>query len=232
VVVIPVAPPVVVAPVTPVQEPPAPEPETPVEVVTIESIEQEVEAEIEILEVEEPVEETIDEAVEEPAEENNNEETSEEESSGDVEQPVGGDESEEKDTDNGGEDDRETSEDTGGDTSETKKPKLTAKQKAEAKKIKMKQIIKEKLSRLATVMAEAATLEQQAALQAQIQALINYVPGFNAYGQLSIPGRDFYQEGEFYEDKKLPENQRGLLNGLASELKWNEMVDEQYEGME
>jgi hypothetical protein len=148
---------------------------------------------------------------------------------------VGGDESEEKDTDNGGEDDRETSEDTGGDTSETnetKKPKLTADQKAEAKKAKMKKIIEQKLSKLAEVMAEAATLEQQAALQAQIQALINYVPGFNAYGQLSIPGRDFYQEGEFYEDKKLPENQRGLLNGLASELKWNEMVDEQYEGME
>ena len=257
--VVPVAPPVVVVPVTPAPEPEAPITETPVEVVTIETIEQEVEAEIEAPapepepepEVQEPepepevveetieepeVEETTDEA-DEPAEENNNEETTEEESSGDVEQPVDGDETEEKDTDNGGEDDRETSEDTGGDTTEVEKPvvkkQLTAKQKQKAKERKMRKIIKEKLMQLAEVMGNAASLQEQQALQAQISALINYVPGFNAYGQLAIPGRDFYGPGEFYDkDKKVPENNRGLLNGLASQILHEKMVDEQYKDME
>ena len=47
--------------------------------------------------------------------------------------------------------------------------------------------------------------------------LINYVPGFNAYGQLVIPA-DFYPD-EIYKDKKvLQKRARGLRNGLASEL--------------
>ena len=49
---------------------------------------------------------------------------------------------------------------------------------------------------------------------------------------MAIPGVDFYNSDGIYLDKKIPENQRGLLNGLASELKWNDMVDMQYEGME
>ena len=56
----------------------------------------------------------------------------------------------------------------------------------------MKKIIKDKLKKLSDVMAKAATLEQQQAVQAQIAALINYVPGFNAYGQLIVPGGKLY----------------------------------------
>ena len=96
----------------------------------------------------------------------------------------------------------------------------------------MKKIIKEKLKKLADDMGKAQSLEDQQALQRIIAALINYVPGFNAYGQLAIPGVDFYQPDEIYKDKKVPENLRGLRNGLASELLWNKMVDMQYEGME
>ena len=65
-----------------------------------------------------------------------------------------------------------------------------------------------------------------------IAALINYVPGFNAYGLVAIPGIDFYDSDEIYKDKRIPENQRALRNGLASELKHKKMVDMQYEGME
>ena len=96
----------------------------------------------------------------------------------------------------------------------------------------MKKIIKEKLKKLAEDVGKAKTLEAQQALQQVIAALINYVPGFNAYGQYNIPGRDFYLPDDIYLDKKIPENQRALRNGLASELKWNDMVDMQYEGME
>ena len=110
--------------------------------------------------------------------------------------------------------------------------KLTKAQKEKAKKEKMKEIIKDKLKKLADDMGKAQTLEAQQALQQIIAALINYVPGFNAYGELAIPGVDFYQSDEIYKDKKVPENLRGLRNGLASELLWNKMVDEQYEGME
>ena len=96
----------------------------------------------------------------------------------------------------------------------------------------MRKIIKDKLSKLADIMSEAATLEQQTALQAQITALINYVPGFLQYGKLRVPGVDFYEPEDIYKDKKVPENNRGLLNGLASQILHEKMVDEQYKGMD
>ena len=43
---------------------------------------------------------------------------------------------------------------------------------------------------------------------------------------------DFYNQDEIYKDKKVPENLRGLRNGLASELLHKKMVDMQYEGMD
>ena len=110
--------------------------------------------------------------------------------------------------------------------------KLTKAQKEKAKKEKMKEIIKDKLKKLAEDVGKAQTLEAQQALQQIIAALINYVPGFNAYGELAIPGVDFYQSDEIYKDKKVPENLRGLRNGLASELLHKKMVDMQYEGMD
>ena len=110
--------------------------------------------------------------------------------------------------------------------------KLTKAQKEKAKKEKMKEIIKDKLKKLADDVGKAQTLEAQQALQQIIAALINYVPGFNAYGQLAIPGIDFYNQDEIYKDKKVPENLRGLRNGLASELLHKKMVDMQYEGMD
>ena len=109
---------------------------------------------------------------------------------------------------------------------------MTKEEKRKAKLKKMKEIIKNKLKELADVMGKAVSLEQQQALQAQITALINYVPGFKAYGEYYIPGVEFYQYEEIYKDKKIPENQRGLRNGLANEILHEKMVDMQYEGME
>ena len=114
----------------------------------------------------------------------------------------------------------------------TKKKVLTKAQKKKAKEKKMREIIKDKLNKLAEDMGKAQTLEAQQALQQIIAALINYVPGFNAYGQVAIPGVDFYNQDEIYKDKKIPENQRGLRNGLASQILWDKMVDMQYEGMD
>jgi len=113
----------------------------------------------------------------------------------------------------------------------TKKIVMTKKQKRDAKIKKMREIIKNKLKALAITMGKAVTLEQQQALQAQINALINFVPGFNAYGKQMIPGVDFYTTKDIYRDRIVPENNRGLLNGLASQILHEKMVDMQYEGM-
>ena len=110
--------------------------------------------------------------------------------------------------------------------------KMTKAEKQKAKVKKMKEIIKKKLEKLAIVMGEAQSLSDQKALQAQISALINFVPGFSAYGQRAIPGVDFYTSTGIYKDKKVPENQRGLLNGLASQILHEKMVDQQYEKIE
>ena len=109
--------------------------------------------------------------------------------------------------------------------------KLTAAQKKKAKENKMREIIQDKLSKLAVAMGEAQTLKEQQQLQALINALINYVPGFDAYGNIAIPGRDFYNADDIYKNKKIPENQRGLLNGLASQILHEKMVSQQYKGM-
>ena len=192
-------------------------PVVPVEPPTIiEQIEQEIEQELENELVEE-------ESTEESTEEN---ETSDEEN----ESEENTDESENEEESSEEATEEETKEETV--VAEKKTKKLTKAQKKKAKEKKMREIITEKLKELAIVMGEAQSLEDQQALQQLIAALINYVPGFDAYGQLAIPGVDFYQSDEIYKDKKIPENLRGLRNGLASELLWNKMVDEQYEGME
>ena len=105
---------------------------------------------------------------------------------------------------------------------------MTKEEKEKAKLKKMKEIIKEKLKKLADFMGKAVDLEQQQALQAQIAALINYVPGFNKYGEYYIPGTYFYPDEEIYPNKRIPENNRGLRNGLANEILHEKMVDEQY----
>ena len=107
------------------------------------------------------------------------------------------------------------------------------KSKAELKREKIKKIITDKLKSLAKDMANASTIEAQQAVQAQINALINFVPGFNAYGRFNIPGITFYTPEPLYaQQKRVPENNRGLLNGLASQILHEKMVDMQYKKIE
>ena len=192
---------------------------------TAQLIEEEVE---EVAEVEGDVEnETTDETVEskedvesDKSKEETTETTAEEKEDEVVEEPV----------------DEEAVEETETIVAEKPKPKkikkLTKEEKAEAKAKKMKEIIKLKLASLADDMSKATSLKDQAAIQAKIQALINFVPGFNTYGgQVQIAG-EFYGSDSIYTTTKVPENQRGLLNGLASQLLHEAMVDMQYEGLE
>jgi len=186
------------------------EPEAPAETNTAE---QEVEAELASLEIEE---QDNDERESKP--------------SGDVDESVEEDRSDkasDESTDQG--DGEQTTDGTGGqDQSGEQDSKPTPKQKQKSKREKIKSIIAEKLKSLAEDMGEAASLAEQQAIQAQIAALIAYVPGFNAYGQLALPGGDMYTNQQFYEDKKVPENRKGLRNGLAQQILHEKMVDLQY----
>ena len=105
----------------------------------------------------------------------------------------------------------------------TKKKVMSKKEKQKAKEKKMKEL---------KIQAVPKPRMTRADTWKKIAVLINYVPGFDSYGQMMIPGVDFYQSESIYKDKKIPENQRGLLNGLASELLHKKMVDMQYEGMD
>jgi hypothetical protein len=108
---------------------------------------------------------------------------------------------------------------------EVKEP--TKKEKQAAKKKKMKEIIVNKLKELAKEVGEASTLQAQKDLQNYIIALLGYNSGFNT-GTALVDGI-FYEYEDIYTNKKIPENQRGLLNGLASQILHEKMVDMQWQ---
>ena len=110
---------------------------------------------------------------------------------------------------------------------ETEVKEPTKKEKMSAKEKKMREIITNKLKSLAIEVGEASTLQAQKDLQSFIIALLNYNSGFNVGAGL-VDG-SFYEEKEIYTNMKIPENQRGLLNGLASQILHEKMVDMQWQ---
>jgi len=77
-------------------------------------------------------------------------------------------------------------------------------------------------------MGAAVTLEEQKNLQSYILALLNFNAGFNDYKGSLVDGT-FYKDKDIYLNKTIPENQRGLRNGLANEILHNKMVDLQWQ---
>ena len=187
-------------------------------VVDVAPIEPVIEVEIEPQEQEESVEEI------ELAEMEMEDELSE--SSSDVDESVGEDQSNDESPERGDEGDSDQASDEAGGESESGE---SDSEKKESKRDKMKKAVAKRASQLAENMSQAATLEAQQAVQQQVLALINYVPGFNQYGTI-MPGGE-YPGGELYQPTQLPESRRGLRNGLAQQLLHEEMVDMQYEGM-
>ena len=106
--------------------------------------------------------------------------------------------------------------------------KITKKEKTDSKRDKMKEIITNKLNSLAKEMGAAVSLEEQKNLQSYILALLNFNAGFNDYKGSLVDGT-FYKDKDIYLDKTIPENQRGLRNGLANEILHNKMVDLQWQ---
>ena len=76
---------------------------------------------------------------------------------------------------------------------------------------------------------EATTMEAQVATQGLVLGSMNFVPGFDAYRNAIIPDTNALLMARQYE-KPVVDNQRAQrrLSG-ANELKWQEMVDSQYQ---
>ena len=183
-----------------------------------------VEEEFEEL-LEEPVEE---EPVEEPVEEEVEEEPEPEE---EVEEEVIEEETEEEVEEEVEEVIEEEPEEEESDEimlAEVEPEEKVEEKKEESKKEKMKKIISNKLKSLAKEMGEASSLEAQKEIQAYILALLNFNAGFGSYSSSLVDGI-FYDEKDIYSNKKIPENQRGLRNGLANEILHNQLVDLQWQ---
>ena len=185
--------------------------------------EEPVEEIIEIAAVEEEVEELVDEPVEEASEDEESDESSSDvEEQSDSEGDETNDESAESESDDSESDGEGDSESEKSDSKDKKKS-----EKKKSKKEKLKDIATKRAMQLAERMSNAATLEAQQAVQAQILTLINYVPDFLKYGGALQGG--YYADATSYPDKELPQNPSALRNGLAQQLLHEKMIDMQYE---
>lgn len=113
----------------------------------------------------------------------------------------------------------------------TQTRQLTPAQKKAAKEKKIKELIVQRLKNLAKEMGDAKSLEAQRDVQNYIIALLGFKVGFDAY-RTEIPENYYYDDRDINGDKKVPENNRGLRNGLAQEILHEKMVDEQYKDMD
>ena len=108
---------------------------------------------------------------------------------------------------------------------EVQEPTKAEKKQSKAKK--MRAIITNKLKSLAKEIGEATSLQAQKDLQNYIIALLGYNSGFNV--GTGLVDAQFYEYEAIYTDTKIPENQRGLRNGLANQILHNKMVDLQWQ---
>ena len=183
-----------------------------------EPTEEILEEPIEELDEPEPEEDTIQEeqAEEEQEQEEIIEEESEEEEAEEVEEEV--------------EEEREEPAEPEPEVEAVKEePKVVEKKKKASKRDKMREIISNKLQSLAIEMGEAASLEEQQKLQSLILALLNFNAGFNSYNTQMLIDGEFYTDEGIYLDKDIPDNQRGLRNGLANEILHKKLVDLQWQ---
>lgn len=185
------------------------EPTVEVEIVDVQ--EETVEEEILIASIEE--EGNIDEEVQ---------------SDSNVEESVDTDEGNEESNDNGLGNEGDTSEDTQGGTESREQTSEDDREQKESRKEKVKKLVKKRATQLADNMGKAASIEVQQQLQNQILALIGFNPDFTVYAGANITQPQFYTVTQM-QDSNIPNNQRGLRNGLAQQLLHEKMVDMQYE---
>ena len=118
-----------------------------------------------------------------------------------------------------------------GDTSAECKALLEEKEEEDEDKKKKDEEEEEKdrKMRLEDSLAEAdnSALFAEALAAAQILEQVNAATNVTSYYNRTIPGGT-YSESVVLVDKQLPENRRGLRNGLAQQLLHNKMIESQY----
>jgi hypothetical protein len=102
------------------------------------------------------------------------------------------------------------------------------KTKEQKKNDALNKIVAIKLAKISEQRAVATTLEEAANLEALIIALLNFNAGYKSYGGY-LPDAIGYESRDIYIDKYIPDNTRGLRNGLAQELLHKQMVDLQWQ---
>ena len=208
----------------------------PEEVLMEEIPEEMLEPEMEEPEMEEPIDEPIEEtdslSEEQTEEESQPEEIEDEQEERDETEEILEEEIEEESEEIEDESIEEESEKPAESTKEVMVAKVevkepTKKEKMTAKEKKMRELITNKLKSLAIEVGEASTLQAQKDLQSFIIALLNYNSGFNV--GVGLVDGSFYDSKDIYSDMKIPENQRGLRNGLANQILHNKLVDLQWQ---
>lgn len=101
------------------------------------------------------------------------------------------------------------------------------KDEAPPTKVETSKAVKEEAKAAAKEMASAKTVEAQQKAQESVLAMLGYVPGFGAYSVVMDGGS--YDDTQFYEPQNVPESKSGLRNGLAQQILFTEMVQQQYE---
>jgi hypothetical protein len=81
---------------------------------------------------------------------------------------------------------------------------------------------------LAGKMGEAASLEAQIQVQAVVVAAMSFVPGFDKYGQVTLPDVVGYKPFEIYRGQRNVDNPAGRRFLTGADAKHQEMVDAQY----
>ena len=211
------------------------------EIEMVEMTQQEFEAELEaeleeyfdplpepVEELEEPIEEQLDEP--EPEEDSVPEEQeSEEQEQEEIEDEPREDEELEESTDEELEESPEETEELEevAPEPEVVEEKIEEKKK-ESKKDKMREIISNKLQNLAMEMGEASSLEEQQKLQSLILALLNFNSEFSNYNS-QLADSIFYESKDIYTGEQIPDNRKGLRNGLANEILHNKLMDLQWQ---
>ena len=87
--------------------------------------------------------------------------------------------------------------------------------------------VKQEAKAAAKEMASAKTMEAQQKAQANVLAMLGYVPGFGAYSVAMDGGS--YEDVTFYTPETLPESKSGVRNGLAQQVLHTKMMMMQYE---
>ena len=153
-------------------------------------------------------------------EENNNEE--------EINEPLEEEESEESTDEEPVEPTEEQEEIEAPEAEAVEETKVVEKKKKASKKDKMREIISNKLQGLAVEMGEAASLEEQQKLQSLILALLNFNSEFNSY-KSQLADSIFYESKDIYTGEQIPDNRKGLRNGLANEILHNKLMDLQWQ---